>query len=132
MYENFILVHLLYLHLNIVLYPFKPLLHQGYAFKRSVQVTLVHLMYANILYITIMCYLERVVIEVMTVRLRLRELRTAKEVTQREMAALLNTTETNYRRLEGQKISSISYTNLDTLCKFFSCTPNEILEFTND
>lgn len=68
----------------------------------------------------------------MTVRLRLKELRTDKEVTQREMAALLQTTETNYRRLEGQKISSISYNNLDTLCKFFSCTPNEILEFTND
>ncbi|WP_231510187.1 helix-turn-helix domain-containing protein [Fischerella sp. PCC 9605] len=65
-------------------------------------------------------------------RLRLKELRMQKDITQREMAALLETTETNYRRIEGQKINSISYETLDKLCKFFACTPNDLLEFIND
>jgi putative transcriptional regulator len=68
----------------------------------------------------------------MTVKLRLKELRVLKEVTQREMAVLLQTTETNYRRIEGQRIGSISYENIDKICKFFNCTPNDLLEFTND
>lgn len=68
----------------------------------------------------------------MSVRLRLKELRVQKDTTQREMAVLLETTETNYRRIEAQKISSISYENIDRLCKFFNCTPNELLEFVND
>jgi putative transcriptional regulator len=68
----------------------------------------------------------------MTVRLRLKELRASKEVTQREMAVLLETTETNYRRIEAQRIGSISYENIDKLCKFFNCTPNDLLEFIND
>lgn len=68
----------------------------------------------------------------MTVRLRLKELRTAKDLTQRELATVLETTETNYRRIETQKINSISYDTLDRLCKFFNCTPNDLLEFTNE
>jgi putative transcriptional regulator len=68
----------------------------------------------------------------MTVKLRLKELRVQKDVTQREMALLLQTTETNYRRIEAQKIGSISYENIDKLCKFFNCTPNDLLEFVND
>ena len=68
----------------------------------------------------------------MTVKIKLKDLREAKGVTQREMAELLSTTETNYRRIEYQRIESMSYKNLDILCKFFNCTPNDILEFTND
>jgi DNA-binding Xre family transcriptional regulator len=68
----------------------------------------------------------------MTVKIKLKELREANGVTQRELAIFLNTTETNYRRIEKQTIESISYKTLDSLCKYFNCTPNDILEFTND
>lgn len=79
-----------------------------------------------------MYYCKKEELQDMTVKLRLKEMRIKKEITQREMALFLATTETNYRRIENQQINSMSYDNIDKLCKFFDCTPNDLLEFTND
>ena len=71
----------------------------------------------------------------MKVRLRVKELRREHpdKPTQRFMAELLNMTETNYRRLEGNQLDSVKLTHLSVLAEFFGCKdPNSILEFIND
>ncbi len=83
------------------------------------------------------CILQRFTIKVlrekeMTVKVKLKELRETHNMTQREMALYLKTTETNYRRIETQKIASMSYDTLDKLCKLFKCSTSDVLEFTND
>ncbi|MBD2214871.1 helix-turn-helix domain-containing protein [Nostoc linckia FACHB-104] len=68
----------------------------------------------------------------MTVRINIKPLREQAALTQRYLADYLGTTETNYRRLEGNRLQSISYETLDKLCKLFKCTPTEIFDYVED
>jgi DNA-binding Xre family transcriptional regulator len=64
------------------------------------------------------------------IRLRVRELRLnhPNKPSQRFMGDLLGVTESNYRRLESNKLLSINIKHLEKLLEFFDCYPNEIFE----
>jgi DNA-binding Xre family transcriptional regulator len=62
------------------------------------------------------------------VRIKVRELRENAHYTQRQVADSLGVTESNYRRLENNRIKSISLDTIDFLCAFFKCKPNDIFE----
>jgi putative transcriptional regulator len=68
----------------------------------------------------------------MTVTIKLKELRAKTTLTQRNLGDLLGITETNYRKLENNKVKSVSIETVDKLCKIFKCRTGDILEFTND
>lgn len=68
----------------------------------------------------------------MSVKINIKTLREQATLTQKYLAEYLGTTETNYRRLESNRLQSISYQTLDKLCKLFKCTPTEIFEYTED
>lgn len=65
-------------------------------------------------------------------KINIRELRNERGLTQRQMADVLGITETNYRKMESNSLKSIRYEMLDTICKFFSCTVQDVLTFTDD
>lgn len=70
----------------------------------------------------------------MAVNVKLKKLREnhPNKPSQRELGDFLGIAEANYRRLENGYAKSITFEAVDKLCKFFQCTPNDILEFTND
>lgn len=71
----------------------------------------------------------------MKVKLRIKELREKHpdKPTQRYMGDLLGMTESNYRRLESNKLDSVKLSHLTVLAEFFNCPdPNSIMEFAND
>ncbi|NJL78624.1 MAG: helix-turn-helix domain-containing protein [Richelia sp. SM2_1_7] len=70
----------------------------------------------------------------MAVSLKLKELREKHpdNPSQRFLGDILGIAEANYRRLENGHAKSISFDAIDKLCKFFGCTPNDILEYAND
>lgn len=64
----------------------------------------------------------------MPVTIKIREIRLTKKLTQRQLADAIGVTESNYRKLESNRVKSISLDTLYTLCKTLECTPNDILE----
>lgn len=71
----------------------------------------------------------------MTVKLKIRELRIAhpEKPSQRFMGDLLEMTESNYRKLETNKLEGVKLHHLDILVKFFNCNDaNEIIEIIRD
>ena len=70
----------------------------------------------------------------MEIKYRLAELREQHpdKPTQRQMAAYLGMEQESYWRLEHNKRGSIKNSTLLKLCKFFNCTPNEILWHTTE
>jgi DNA-binding Xre family transcriptional regulator len=64
----------------------------------------------------------------MSVTVKIKNLRSDKGLTQRQIADAMGITETNYRKLENNNVKSISYETLEFLCKYFNCTPNDIFE----
>lgn len=64
----------------------------------------------------------------MTINVKIKELRLSKNLTQRQVADLLGVTESNYRKLEANKVKLISLKAIYILCKAFSCTPNDLFE----
>lgn len=71
----------------------------------------------------------------MTVKLKIRELRIAhpEKPSQRFMGDLLEMTESNYRKLETNKLEGVKLHHLDILAKFFNCRDaNEIIEIITD
>jgi putative transcriptional regulator len=68
----------------------------------------------------------------MSVKMKIRDLRLEKNLTQRQVADTLGMTESNYRKLENTRVKSISFDTIDTLCKIFTCTPGDIFEVIED
>jgi DNA-binding Xre family transcriptional regulator len=71
----------------------------------------------------------------MTVKLKIRELRIAhpEKPSQRFMGDLLGMTESNYRKLETNKLEGVKLHHLDILIKFFNCDDaNKIIEIIQD
>ena len=68
----------------------------------------------------------------MTAKVNIKELRLGKNLTQRQVADLLGVTESNYRKLESNKVKSVSLIAIYTLCKAFSCTPNDLFELVEN
>lgn len=64
----------------------------------------------------------------MSAKIKIKDLRLSKKLTQRQVADLLGVTESNYRKLESNKVKSISLITIYTLCTVFSCTPNDLFE----
>jgi DNA-binding Xre family transcriptional regulator len=76
-----------------------------------------------------MSYYMDVVIKNMTVRFKLQTLRERhpQKPTQRAMGDFLGMTESNYRKLETNKLQSVKLEILDALCQFFDCEVGDIL-----
>lgn len=68
----------------------------------------------------------------MTVRLKIKELREKRGLSQRQIADELGITEGNYRRLENNKVKNISFETIDFLCSFFSCSTDGIFEIIKE
>lgn len=70
----------------------------------------------------------------MSIQVKLRTLREnhPDKPSQRALGDVLGIAEANYRRLENGHAKSISFDAVDKLCIFFKCTPNDILEFTDE
>ncbi len=62
---------------------------------------------------------------------RLRDLREDKDLTQNDIAKLLNTTQQVYSRYE-KGVNQIPLHHLITLCKFYKVSADYILGLTND
>ncbi|MEM7556093.1 MAG: helix-turn-helix domain-containing protein [Cyanobacteria bacterium P01_A01_bin.84] len=65
----------------------------------------------------------------MTVKFKLQDLREQhpEKPTQRNMGDFLGMTESNYRKLETNKLQSVKLEILDALCQFFNCEVGDIL-----
>jgi DNA-binding Xre family transcriptional regulator len=71
----------------------------------------------------------------MSVKLKIRELRIAhpEKPSQRKMGDILGMTESNYRKLETNKLDGVKLSHLDTLIKFFQCEDiSEIIDIVPD
>ncbi|MBC1238505.1 helix-turn-helix transcriptional regulator [Nostoc sp. 2RC] len=64
----------------------------------------------------------------MPITIKIRDIRLSKNLTQRQLADAIGVTESNYRKLESNRVKSISLDTLYTLCKTLECTPNDIFE----
>lgn len=62
---------------------------------------------------------------------RIRDLREDKELTQKDIANLLNTDQSYYAKYENE-IRPLPIEHLITLCKFYKISADYILGFTND
>ncbi len=68
----------------------------------------------------------------MTVKVQLKEIRTARKISQNELARLLEMSLANVQKIEYGKAKSIPLDTLDKLCKVLKCEPGDILHFTPD
>lgn len=68
---------------------------------------------------------------IMTYVQRIRDLREDMDITQEEVAKILNTTQGYYSKYE-LGIRKLPIDHLITLCKFYNVTADYILGFTND
>ncbi len=68
----------------------------------------------------------------MPVKIKVKQLRQNTKYTQRQIADLLGVTESNYRKLENNRIKSISLDTIDFLCTFFKCNPNDVFEIITE
>lgn len=68
----------------------------------------------------------------MTIMIKIKDLRIKSQLTQRQVADRLGVVESNYRKLENNRVKSISLKTIETLCKIFTCEPNDIFEVAND
>ena len=68
----------------------------------------------------------------MKVKLKIKELRIDKGLSQRQLADMLGVTEGNYRRLENNQLKQISFETIGFLCEFFNCTTEGIFELLSD
>ncbi|MBW4677779.1 MAG: helix-turn-helix domain-containing protein [Desmonostoc geniculatum HA4340-LM1] len=64
-------------------------------------------------------------------KIKVKQLREGTQYTQRQVADLLGITESNYRKLENNRVKSISLDTIDFLCTFFKCSPNDIFELVD-
>lgn len=68
----------------------------------------------------------------MTVKVQLKEVRTAKNLSQNELARLLEMSLGNVQKIEYGKAKSIPLDTLDRLCKVLSCEPGDLLRYVPD
>lgn len=68
----------------------------------------------------------------MTVKVRLKEIRTARKISQNELARLLEMSLANVQKIEYGKAKSIPLDTLDKLCKVLKCEPGDLLQFVPD
>ncbi len=68
----------------------------------------------------------------MTVKIRLKELRNAKEISQNELARLLEMSLANIQKIEYNKAKSIPLDTLEKLCKALGCQVGDLLVIVNE
>ena len=68
----------------------------------------------------------------MTVKIKLKELRNAKEISQNELARLLEMSLANIQKIEYNKAKSIPLDTLERLCKALDCQVGDLLVIVND
>ena len=66
----------------------------------------------------------------MPIVIKVKDLRIKSQLTQRQVADELGIVECNYRKLENNRVKSVSLKTIETLCRLFSCKPNDIFEVT--
>ena len=71
-------------------------------------------------------------VSIMTIVIKVKDLRIKSQLTQRQVADELGIVESNYRKLENNRVKSVSLKTVEILCKLFSCKPNDIFEVVND
>jgi DNA-binding Xre family transcriptional regulator len=67
----------------------------------------------------------------MPIVIKLKDLRIKSQLTQRQVADELGIVEGNYRKLENNRVKSVSLKTVETLCRLFHCKPNDIFEITS-
>lgn len=68
----------------------------------------------------------------MTVKVRLKEVRTARNISQNELARLLSMSLANIQKIEYGKAKAVPLETLDKLCKVLKCEPGDLLQFVPD
>lgn len=68
----------------------------------------------------------------MSIKMRVKQLREDRYLTQRQMADILGITDSNLRNIENNYLKSISLSHIEIFCKTFECTPSDIFEITED
>jgi putative transcriptional regulator len=68
----------------------------------------------------------------MTVKIKLKELRNAKEISQNELARLLEMSLANIQKIEYNKAKSIPLDTLEKLCKALDCQVGDLLVIVNE
>jgi putative transcriptional regulator len=68
----------------------------------------------------------------MTVKIKLKELRNAKEISQNELARLLEMSLANIQKIEYNKAKSIPLDTLEKLCKALGCQVGDLLVIVNE
>lgn len=68
----------------------------------------------------------------MTVKIKLKELRNAKEISQNELARLLEMSLANIQKIEYNKAKSIPLDTLEKLCKALNCQVGDLLVIVNE
>ncbi|NJM68149.1 MAG: helix-turn-helix domain-containing protein [Acaryochloris sp. RU_4_1] len=68
----------------------------------------------------------------MTVKILLKELRTARNLSQNKLARLLDMSPQNVQRIEYGEAKAIPLETLDKLCSVLDCQPGDILVWVDD
>jgi putative transcriptional regulator len=68
----------------------------------------------------------------MTVKIKLKELRNANEISQNELARLLGMSLANIQKIEYNKAKSIPLDTLEKLCKALDCQVGDLLVIVNE
>ena len=68
----------------------------------------------------------------MTVKIRLKELRNAKEISQNELARLLEMSLANIQKIEYNKAKSIPLDTLERICKVLNCQVGDLLVIVDE
>jgi putative transcriptional regulator len=68
----------------------------------------------------------------MTVKILLKELRTARNLSQNKLARLLDMSPQNVQRIEYGEAKAIPLETLDKLCSVLRCQPGDILVWVDD
>lgn len=68
----------------------------------------------------------------MTVKIKLKELRSRKEISQNELARLLEMSLANIQKIEYNKAKSIPLDTLERICKVLECQVGDLLVIVNE
>jgi len=68
----------------------------------------------------------------MTVKIRLKELRNAQEISQNELARLLEMSLANIQKIEYNKAKSIPLDTLERICKVLNCQVGDLLVIVDE
>ncbi len=68
----------------------------------------------------------------MAITIRLDVVMAMRKMRSNDLAEAIDVTEANLSRLKTGKIKALRLSTLDSLCRELSCTPGELLEYTED